>query len=459
MTMKVYFNLIIVFQIFLLSSSSFAQGPKLSYLFDPHTKLSWASCYVYLEGGSKRKIPFFPMINYKGSPCGTNKYTQDIKINAPIVFVGNGIVKEDVSNCYNNLDIRGKVVMFCYDFPDSIHAKLEKELSKEKRIDEAVSRGAAALILFSMNENYPLLKYFHKNLSDIPEIPIIGINKIAAEAIFASAGRDAENIFQKWESTGNFKSEDFISKITLRIDGKFNNIETENFNFVFREELIPQNEMKELIEVNEKSIKFILDLFKSEQLVWKKSFAAYFRDYDSKLFYTAHWGKGFSFDGGTFMVYDGKIPDYGLAAHENAHTLIRTNWDGSSSFMTEGIGKYVEAKATNENKNHLKIIDFLKSGELLPLEKLIAMNIGSDSNTFIAYPAAGSFMDYLINTYGLSKVKTAYRIESQKEKTEDDTWIMTFQNPLETLEKSWLIWLVEKFDQDKKLVEAYFDKR
>ena len=136
---------------------------------------------------------------------------------------------------------------------------------------------------------------------------------------------------------GSFESEEFISKLALRIEGKFNKIETDNFTFVFREELISEEEMKALIDVNEKSVNFILDLCKSEKLRWKKSFAAYFRDYDSKLFYVSHWGKGFSYEGGTFMVYDGKLPDYSLAAHENMHTLIRTNWGGSSSFMADSI--------------------------------------------------------------------------------------------------------------------------
>lgn len=459
MKKQVFFKSIIVFQIFLQSSSLFSQGPKLSYLFDPLTELSWASCYVYLDGGSKRKIPFFPMINYKGSPCGTHKFTRDIHVKAPIVFAGNGIVKEDTYNCYNNLDIRDKVVMFCYDFPDTTHADLEKEISKEKRVDEAVSRGAAAIILFSMNKDYPLLKYFDTTLSKIPEIPIIGINKSAAEAIFACAGFDAEKIFNKWGLSGDFRSEKLICKLSLDIKGKFNTIVTENFTFVFREEVIPQENMNELVEVNEKSVQFILELFEEEQLEWKKSFAAYFRDYDSKLFYVGHWGRGFSFDGGTFMVYDGKIPDFGLAVHENTHTLIDRNWGGSTSFMNEALGKYSEAEATDENKNHLKVIEFLETGKMLPLEKLTVMNIGSDPNTGIAYPAAGSFVDYLITTYGLSKVKSGYQTVGQKKKKGEDPWNRTFQYPLESLEKNWLMWLVEKFNQDKTTVEEYFDKR
>ncbi|MBN2001244.1 hypothetical protein JW935_27115, partial [candidate division KSB1 bacterium] len=164
-----------------------------------------------------------------------------------------------------------------------------------------------------------------RNLNNIPEIPIIGINKLSAAIILASAGTDSEEKFQEWESTGYFKSEEFICKISLNFVGIFDGITSENFHFVFREELIPKNEMRALVDVNEKSVRFILDLFKQEQVVWEKSFAAYFRDYDSKLFYLQHWGQGFSFEGGTFIIYDGKTPDFELAAHENTHTLISTN--------------------------------------------------------------------------------------------------------------------------------------
>lgn len=441
-----FYRSIILFQIILQSSMLFSQGPKLSYLFDPHTQLPWASCHVYLEGGSKRKIPFFPMINYKGAPCGTYKYTRDIQVNEPIVFAGNGIVKENTFNCYDDLDIQDKVVMFCNDFPDSIHADLEKEISKETRVDEAVARGAAAIVMFSMTDEYPFLKYFDTALSSIPEIPVIGINKSAAQAIFACAGMDAEEIFHIWESTGKFKTQEFICKLSLNIHGKFNTIETENFTFVFRKELIPQEKMEELVKVNEKSVQVILELFKTEGMVWKKSFAAYFRDYDSKLFYVGHWGRGFSFDGGTFIVYDGEVPDLGLAAHENAHTLISANWGGSNSFMTEAFGKYVEAKATDINRNHNRAIEFHNSGELLPLNQLVSMNIGSDPYTYMAYPAAGSFIDYLITTYGLGKVKAAYKTVGQKGKAGEDAWKNTFNHPLETLEKNWLTWLEEKFN-------------
>jgi len=63
------------------------------------------------------------------------------------------------------------------------------------------------------------------------------------------------------------------------------------------------------------------------------------------------------------MVYLEDLLNYGLAVHENTHTLINSNWSNSStSFLNEGIAKYTEALATDKDKNHLMTIEFLKNG-------------------------------------------------------------------------------------------------
>ncbi len=56
-------------------------------------------------------------------------------------------------------------------------------------------------------------------------------------------------------------------------------------------------------------------------MAWDKSFVAYFRDFDSKLCYVRHWGRGLAAPFGVFMVFGGSVPDFGLAAHENTHML------------------------------------------------------------------------------------------------------------------------------------------
>ena len=118
----------------------------------------------------------------------------------------------------------------------------------------------------------------------------------------------------------------FSSHGWLRMDGKFERVSTRNFDFFFERGKINPEKVSALAAVNEKSVNFLLDLFKAEKLQWHKPLTVYFRDYDSKLFYTHHWGKGASSDAGIFMVFDGTTPNFGLAAHENAHSLVDSNW-------------------------------------------------------------------------------------------------------------------------------------
>jgi hypothetical protein len=108
------------------------------------------------------------------------------------------------------------------------------------------------------------------------------------------------------------------------------------------------------------------------------------------------------------MVFDRTTPNFGLA-HENAHSLINSNWGGSSSFLNEGLGKYAEAMATDPAANDRQTATFLKQSKLVPLQKMLAMNIGSDPATEVAYPAAGSFVGFLIRSYSLTKVKALYQ--------------------------------------------------
>jgi hypothetical protein len=417
-----------------------AQGPALSYLTDPDTKLSFASCYLYFDGGSRHRIPFLPVVNSKGAPCGTERYTKDVQLKAPIVFVGNGIVRQDVPDPYRGLDVEGKVVMFSYDFPDRVNAEVEKAVSMEERIQEAVKRGAAGVVLFSAREENPFPIYEEHDAERIPEIPIIAINKRSAALILASDYRKPDQLFKGWEFEGKFRPGVLISKLNLRLEGKFDMINTDNFTFAFQPGRIPREQAVELADVNEKSVVFLMELFRDTGARWKKTFTVYYRDYDAKVFYLHHWGSGMSGDAGVFMVYDGSAPDYGLAVHENAHTLIGQHWSGSTSFMTEGIGKYAEAMATDKSANHRRTLKELQEGKLFPLDEMATINIGSDPRTEIAYPAAGSFVQFLIDRYSLKTLKVVYEGEGQRSigKTKEDPWIAAYGKPLSDLEREWL---------------------
>ena len=369
------------------------------------------------------------MVNAKGAPCGTERYTKDVRLKAPIVFVGNGVGAE----AYGGLDVAGKVALLGYDFPDG------KEVSLEDRVREAAGRKAAGVVLFSARENHPFPLFHEETLDRIPEIPVIAIGQGDAAMILASAGRDAEQVFRAWEGDRKARPEMLIAKLDLRIDGKFRMIETGNFTFAFEPRGIAQDDAAALAAISEKAVQFDLELFHETEPRWKKIFAAYFADFDSKVFFLHHWGKGRGGDAGIFMVYDGEKPDFGLAAHENAHALIGQNWGGSSSFLSEGIGKYAEAMATDKTRNHRETAANLRAGRLFPLEEMSKIQIGTDARTAVAYPAAGSFVQFLVEKYSLRKLKGAYQGQGSPA-----AWTSAYGKTLPELEREWLEFLREK---------------
>ncbi len=98
----------ILFMIFsILPWELYGQGPGMAYYYYPEVELSWASCNIYFDGGSQMKIPFLPVICYKIAPMGTDKYSRDINVSAPVVFIGNGISGEDY-DCYKDQDVKDK---------------------------------------------------------------------------------------------------------------------------------------------------------------------------------------------------------------------------------------------------------------------------------------------------------------------------------------------------------------
>ena len=120
----------IAFLVFIVFTGiSYSQGPMPAYFYNDGASLSWAECFIYMNGGSKLELKFLPVVetNFHRAPLGTGKYSKDIDVDACIVFAGNGISTGNIYNCYlgrrsdysqGEIDVEGKVVMFCYDYPD-----------------------------------------------------------------------------------------------------------------------------------------------------------------------------------------------------------------------------------------------------------------------------------------------------------------------------------------------------
>ncbi len=448
-----------------------AQGPAVSYYYHPQTELSWAKCYLHLEGGSKQKIPFLPVIvsSFRHAPFGTGDYDKDIAVDGPVIFAGNGISKDGVWDSYTGrradystgaIDVAGGVVVFSWDGTDSIEAKHGPEFPLSRRIAEAASRKAAAVVVFSWSKEFPFPAVSYEKEADIPDIPVIAVTKSSILSILAAGGVDGEALMKSWADSGTPPQSQFlIARLSLEIRGLFDRVETDHFLLRFRGDSNPAAQMDDLARVNEKSLAFLLGLFRDEKkLQWKKLPVHYFRDYDTKVFFTHHWGLGWATDEGTYMVHPGGAPDFPLVVHENAHILIGANWGGSSSFLAEGIGRYAEAEAEDRDKNDRETIRFLEDGKLFRLKDMLAFAIGMPGlETDVGYPASGSFVGFFIRTYGLRAFKNAYLLVAPTEDggKSDAIWRQATGNPLVDLERAWLEDLARGHPKDAAAIRKH----
>lgn len=440
-----------------------AQGPRISYYYNPLTSLGWAECHIFQMGGSRQAVPFLPVVNavFYHAPLGTDNYQKDVAVEGLVVFVGNGIVKAGAWDSYAGMDVAGKIVFFCYDFQDEVEKKLGPEFPVGRRIQEAASRKAAGVVLFSAKEPEPFLAVSYAKESEIPGIPAVTITRKSAVDILASSGI-GESLLVEWEKSQKPpKSQELISRLSLTIKGKFDAAETKNFLFRYQGDVIPGQQMQELAAADEKALAFLMQVFKEEKdLKWQRLFVVYFRDYDSKLFYTHHWGRGWATGEGVFMVHEGRAPNFPLAVHEIAHILMDVNWGGSTSFLDEGIGKYTEALASDKDRNNREIIGFIKEGKFYRLKDMLGFSIGmTGPKTEVGYPAAGSFVAFLVETYGLKGLKEAYRLEarSDEEKAKADAWQTAFGKSVQALETDWLRWLAAAHKNDAPAIRAYLE--
>ena len=99
--------------------------------------------------------------------------------------------------------------------------------------------------------------------------------------------------------------------------------------------------------------------------------------------------------------------------------------------------------ATDRSKNHRLTLSNLREGKLFPLEEMATINIGSDPRTEVAYPAAGSFVQFLIESYSLKRMKVAYQGVGNEARSEDP-WVAAYGKALRILEREWLDFIKTK---------------
>jgi len=95
--------------------------------------------------------------------------------------------------------------------------------------------------------------------------------------------------------------------------------------------------------------------------------------------------------------------------HELCHEIVSNLWGAAEPWIEEGLATYAA-----QGGFHHESQEWLASGRLLPLEKLV--NPGWDPTQYspdITYGELADFVEYLKNTYGLDGIRSIWRSGSQ----------------------------------------------
>jgi len=421
------------------STVAFGQGPSPSYFHDLGSEIPWAECAAYQPGGSSQKIPFIPAIvtDPLRAPAGTQGYSQDVRFDSHLVFVGEGHAETE-SNTKAVPDVDGSVALMTFQSTSSA--------TFEERVMTLAQRGAVAVAVFPKERSvfYPLLKSERmKEFKDL--VPVIGLSHDTARRLFAAHSPLGEQDLQRWVEGGEVpRLERLVPKLRCFFEGRFRRLESPNIVLLSRQNAIDEGEAAELLRINERSVAFLLDAFDDTGVTWTKSPTVYFRGHDAKVFYTLHWGAGLADATGSYLLYS-EQPDFGLVVHEHTHSLFDRLWGETVSFLTEGLAMYAQAQATDPMLCHRRTRELRENGVSVPLETLLEHDIGTPGKaTDFGYPAAGSFIEFLLQQGGMSKFEELYR-EAQPGRNPDlgELLLKIYGASPSDLEAAWISWLAD----------------
>lgn len=404
-----------------------AQGPSPAYFHDPSTEVPWASCESYQPGGSHQRVPFLPagVRHPDRAPAGTLGYTRDVTFDGPLVMVGDGLGEDDEPT----VDLAGAVVLMRLGGRGELEA-LETRLSVLSRL------GATAAVVFPLTDAAP----FPAVDSDL--LPVVAVTRATVERMLAAHSPIAGSLLEDWSASRVPPPPEAMNlRLRCTYEGAFEALETSRFVVRYRETALSADQVEELARVNEDSVDLLLTTFPGHDLEWSKHVTTFFRGFDTKVFYTHHWGFGLATANRSYLVYQG-APDPGLVTHENAHVLFDRSWGETSSFVSEGIGRHAEAVATDAELNHRETLANLHAGRLFPLARMVDFEIGMPgAETDIGYPAAGSFVAYLLERRGLAAFRQIWTAQAGAEERAVSGWRTVYGEDLDELERSWHEWL------------------
>ena len=429
--------LLTIFCLILTANIACSQGPELPYFYSGKASIPWATADIKFKSGSNMNIGFFPLAGPASGPFGTNGYKTDVSVNKPLVFVPSLLHREGYDG--QIVEIKDRVVLYSPE----LEKFSENKSSVTQNINKLINEGVTAIVLFSVEEENPLFDLenirFEKG-----EIPIVALDRTTAFSMLYANGYDIESVKESLAKNRLPVMREPIFNFELMFKGKFEIIETAHCTIRFNKNTLDSTSAQKVAENNENALKFLHKLFEELNPAKEKQLITYFSDYDEKLFYTNHWGKGLAAGkAGIFSISDGENNDYALAVHELTHIMFNKNWGRQTSFLNEGIAMYAEAESIESENSPLPAkrvhdvsLAFLKSEKLLPIEKLVELQIGADKEfTQMGYAASGSFVGFLIKKYSLKSFHELWRSDLQ--------WESVYGKELKNLEEEWHNWLIK----------------
>jgi hypothetical protein len=418
------------------TSNAVGQGPSPAYFHDLGSQIPWAECVAYQPGGSSQKIPFIPAIvtTPVRAPAGTQGYSRDVQFDSDIVFLGEGL-EESADGTGAALSIDGAV---------ALTLESTSPATFEERVMALARRGAVAVAVFPKERQvfYPVLK--PERIEDFEDlVPVIAWSHDTARRLFAAHSPLGEQALQRWIEGGEApRLERMVPRVRCFFEGRFRRLESPGFVFLSRQSSIDEVEAAELLRVNERSVAFLLELFDGAGVAWTKTPTVYFRGHDAKVFYTLHWGTALANATGSYLLYSGE-PDFGLVVHENTHSLFDRSWGETTSFLTEGLAMYAQAQAVDPMLCHRRTNELRQRGASVPLEQLLDHEIGTPGKaTDFGYPAAGSFVEFLLQQEGYSKFEVLYKqVQSSPNMDVRDLLAELYGATPSELEAAWISWL------------------
>lgn len=133
-----------------------------------------------------------------------------------------------------------------------------------------------------------------------------------------------------------------------------------------------------------------------------------------------------------------------IGEHEDTH-LLSLPWGLSIYLFNEGLAQSIEGKLFGKDIDDLSQKLMLKN-KLPSLKWLFNNKKWNRIKEEIVYPQAGSFVRYLINTFGLEKFKKVYKKLSKNKKVRENIKIVkrTYSKSIKELEINWKEYLINK---------------